>query len=352
MARLTQVVISCLVVLAWGCQDDVLEPGLSIEPAGLAYNSPPDRESAGGETVSLELLMQNTGTAPLLGWEVSTSCGCIALDAGDSKERLEPGEKLAVRVQAHVPAVGARTGWIEIQPRDARVSPVRVPVKLQGRRVVPPFVQYVPPVLQISTSVSGAQVEDNIQIATIEESGSTNWLVDIVPAERGQCTARLDRVEEMADTETTVQRVYTFTLSMRAPTEKDRPTTFPLDLIAQSPILTEGKRCLVKVQLSPPVTVLPELVRFPLNVTESQKRTVILIGEGITAAEITLPKDLPDWLTVSRSSETSGDDRVLLDVAVNACQSRPVDGRLVISVNVRMEDQDYQASFEVCFQGS
>jgi Protein of unknown function (DUF1573) len=91
--RRTAALVAALLLLAWaaGAEEKTPAPRIRVEPVSFDFGN-----ALPGKTLRKEFTIRNYGEAALVLEGVSTTCGCTAAIAGES--RIEPGRATPLRV--------------------------------------------------------------------------------------------------------------------------------------------------------------------------------------------------------------------------------------------------------------
>lgn len=129
-----------------------------------------DRNSTG--LIEIDLFNRGARSAKLL--RVTTSCGCT-LPNPLGNPFLEAGGKTRLVITANPPAFGVKESVVTVETDSEETPQVRIPVRLFGRTLTPPYLATAPAEIRIETTFSSKPSARAFQVTCVESSGEP-WL--------------------------------------------------------------------------------------------------------------------------------------------------------------------------------
>lgn len=197
----TTVIVALLIAVGYGWHHP--QKDSIAEPLTIAKAIPPLTTSA----PVADVVIQNNGNTTIDLTQISTSCSCSVPEVS-LPLRIPPRKVARFPVRGNPPAYGEKTVDVSIYTNIAAQKIVRVPLKLLGEELHPPYV--IPQHSELHWRVIGHQkaVTNSMRIHTIEFASTEPWLKAVRSSVPDVEISSIAIIEKKKWTHTAEERIY------------------------------------------------------------------------------------------------------------------------------------------------
>lgn len=164
------------------------------------------RTQAEESTATIEVALRNEGQTAGKLLDISASCGCTLPQALPSNS-LKPGEEVRLAIKVQPVPYGSRDSVLTVRTDSADTPMLRVPIKLLGRKLAPPYLSLAPSEIRVESLAGELPPPRTFQVSTVEPPGEA-WLTGFNVSSDDMACQPPRLVKEHVVDEKTVMRDY------------------------------------------------------------------------------------------------------------------------------------------------